>query len=256
MILLIGGAGETGVLASALVSAGFTVLVSTATDAPLSLDSHPNLSRRSGPLDRESLSGLILEKGITVFIDGSHPYASVITNHARRAAEEHHIPYFRWYRPAALHDSDEVFWAQDHADAARIAFSFGQPVLLTTGSRNLKPYSEESRRTGIPVVARVLNRPDSLEACLQAEIPPHNVIAATGPFSLEQNVTTIREFGIGVLVTKDSGSIGGVPEKIEAAKRENCRVVVVRRPDEQSSDSYSDLTQLLQAVSQLTKSLS
>ncbi|AFM28186.1 precorrin-6A reductase [Desulfomonile tiedjei] len=256
MILLIGGAGETGVLANALVSAGFFVLVSTATDAPLSLGSHPNLSRRSGPLDRESLSRLILEREITVLIDASHPYASVITNHARKVAKEHRIPYFRWYRPAALHDSDEVIWAQDHADAARIAFSFGQPVLLTTGSRNLKPYAEESRRTGTSVVVRVLDRPDSLEACLQAGIPPNNVIAATGPFSLEQNVTTIREFGIGVIVTKDSGTIGGVPEKIEAARQERCRVVVIRRPDEESSASYSDLTELLQAVNQLTKSFS
>ena len=32
-------------------------------------------------------------------------------------------------------------------------------------------------------------------------------------------------------MTKDSGKAGGVPEKLEAARKEGCRVVVVRRPE-------------------------
>jgi precorrin-6x reductase len=33
-------------------------------------------------------------------------------------------------------------------------------------------------------------------------------------------------------VTKDGGAAGGVPEKLEAARREGCEVVVVARPIE------------------------
>ena len=35
-----------------------------------------------------------------------------------------------------------------------------------------------------------------------------------------------------MLVTKDGGAAGGVPEKLEAARREGCEVVVVARPAE------------------------
>ncbi len=248
MILLIGGTGESAFLAEALLSAGFRVLVSTATDMPLGLANHPDLSRRSGELDRESLVRLINDLGIRAIVDASHPYASLIKEHARLAAGEIGIPYLRWNRPEILSDSDNIIWADDHEAAARAAFSYGQPVLLTTGSRNLGPYAKESLRTGISFVARVLDHPDSLTVCTKAGIPEKDVIAGKGPFSVEENLQVIRKFGIRVLVTKDSGAIGGVPEKLEAARRENCRVIVVKRPETESENAFDDVDELVRAV--------
>jgi precorrin-6A/cobalt-precorrin-6A reductase len=40
----------------------------------------------------------------------------------------------------------------------------------------------------------------------------------------------IRQHHIGVLVTKDSGKAGGVPDKLLAAQMEQCLVIAVRRP--------------------------
>ncbi|MBI5249774.1 MAG: precorrin-6A reductase [Desulfomonile tiedjei] len=248
MILLIGGTGESAFLAESLISAGFQVLISTATDMPLELREHPSLSRRSGELDRESLCRLVNESGIRAIIDASHPYASIIKTFAKRAADELGIPYLRWSRPPVLSDSADIVWADSHEAAATTAFSYGQPVLLTTGSRNLEPYAVQSRHTGTKLVARVLDHPDSMEACRKAGIPEGNVVAGKGPFSLEENVQAIREFGIGVLVTKDSGAIGGVPEKIEAARLQNCRVVVVRRPEAESEGAFDNVDELIIAV--------
>jgi len=56
------------------------------------------------------------------------------------------------------------------------------------------------------------------------------VVTGKGPFSVDENRSIIQCFGVRVLVTKDSGAAGGVPEKLEAARLEGCRVVVVRRP--------------------------
>ncbi len=248
MILLIAGAGESGFLADALVSGGFQVLISTATDMPLEVKEHPNLSRRCGELNPETLSALILERGIRAIVDASHPYASVVKVHARHAANELRIPYLRWQRPSVLDHGDYVLWADSHEDAARKAFSLGLPVLLTTGSRNLGPYAEQSRRTGIRLVARVLDHPDSIKACDAAGISSENVITGKGPFSVEQNVRAIKEFGTGVLVTKDSGTIGGVPEKLEAARLENCRVVVVRRPASDAADTFNNVEDLIKSL--------
>ncbi len=249
MILLIGGTGETAFLAEALLLAGFRVLVSTATDMPLGLVNHPDLSRRWGELDRERLLRLINEHGIRVIVDASHPYASLIKAHARLAADEAGIPYLRWSRPEILSDSDNIIWADDHEAAARAAFSFGQPVLLTTGSRNLGPYAKESHCTGIKLVARVLDHPDSLDACTEAGLPQKDVITGKGPFSVEENLHAIRKFGIRVLVTKDSGAIGGVPEKLEAARQDNCRVIVVKRPEYLPENAFCDVDELIRACS-------
>ena len=85
-------------------------------------------------------------------------------------------------------------------------------------------------------------------ACLQAGIPPQHILAGRGPFSVEQNRRHIRAFGIGVLVTKDSGRAGGVPEKLQAARSEHCRVVALRRPEAAGPAAFTDVGRLLRAV--------
>ena len=164
-------------------------------------------------------------------VDATHPYAEAIGPLARKVAGQLQLPYFRWLRPAALSGSSEILTAADHAEAATLAFSIGAPVLLTIGSKNLEPYIRESRKIGLPVIARVLDHPDSRAACQKLGLPPEAIITGKGPFSVDENRSTIRNFRIGVLVTKDSGEAGGVPEKLEAARMEGCRVVVVRRPE-------------------------
>jgi precorrin-6x reductase len=123
-----------------------------------------------------------------------------------------------------------VRFAADHAEAAGMAFAEGRPVLLTTGSRNLAPYAEAARRTGILLAVRVLDIPESLAACRAAGIPENRIIAGRGPFSVEENLTAIRRFGIGAIVTKESGRAGGFDAKLTAAHRGNCQVIILRRP--------------------------
>jgi precorrin-6A/cobalt-precorrin-6A reductase len=130
-----------------------------------------------------------------------------------------------------------------------MAFSFSRPVLLTTGSRNLEPYVRESRRTGLTLAIRVLPHPASANACRAAGISEEFVIAGRGPFSVEENRAAIRRFGIGVLVTKDSGLPGGVQAKVEAAREEGCRLVVVARPVQSSQDTFDSIENLIRALS-------
>lgn len=231
MILLLGGTSETATLAAGMVKAGFAVLVSTATDIPLEMDDHPQLRRRSGPLDAPDLEALIQDNAISVLVDATHPYATAISALAEATAHRLSIPYLSFVRPGMTYgNTNGIIFAADHGGAARLACAGGKPVLLTTGSRNLRTYAEEAKRTGAPLIVRVLPHPNSLAACRAAGIPAEAVIAAKGPFSVEENINAIRKFGIAVLVTKDSGAAGGAPAKIEAAKLERCKVIVVKRP--------------------------
>jgi precorrin-6A/cobalt-precorrin-6A reductase len=231
MLLLLGGTSETAPLAEALAGQGFSVLVSTATDIPLDTGNHPAVRRRTGLLDEPQLARLLLEEKIRGVVDATHPYAEAIGPLARKIAGQLQLPYFRWLRPPALSEEPEILLAADHLEAAALAFSFGAPVLLTIGSKNLEPHIRESRRTGLPVIARVLDHPDSRIACQKLGLPPEAVITGKGPFSVDENRSILKKFRIEVLVTKDSGKAGGVPEKLEAARMEGCRVVVVRRPE-------------------------
>ena len=164
-ILLLGGTSETAPLAEALAAEGFPVLVSTATDVPLNIGRHPHIRSRTGPLDEAQLTRLIEAEGVRAILDATHPYAEIIGNQARAISQKINLPYLRWLRPAALSDEIGILSAADHTEAAALAFSLGAPVLLTIGSKNLEPYVRESRRTGVPVMARVLDHPNSRAAC-------------------------------------------------------------------------------------------
>jgi len=245
MILLLGGTSETAPLATRLARAGQAVLVSTATDEPLAIGRHPRIERRCGRLDAAAMAALVRDRKIRAIVDATHPYAAAVRSTAAGVAGQLGIPYFSFVRPGSVNSHDkEIRRAPDHGTAARLAFSFGRPVLLTTGANNLAPYAGESCRTGIPLIARVLPRAESIRACLRAGIEQGYIISAKGPFSVEQNRAHIRGHGIGVLVTKDSGEAGGVPAKLEAARQEHCRIVIVERlalPQKGTRDSIEDL---------------
>ncbi len=248
MILLLGGTAETASLASGLAAAGLRVLVSTATDMPLDIGDHPNISRRSGNLDAAGMAQLVKEQHVAAIVDVAHPYAAQVRNTVQKVASELKLPYFRWLRASTLHESDSVRLEPDHRRAAKAAFSLGRPVLLTTGSRNLKPYVDEARKTNVLLIARVLSHPTSIEACRAAGLAEENIVTGRGPFSVEENLDVIRRFNIGVIVTKDSGPAGGVPEKIEAARLSGCRVVVVQRPEESGAPAFNRIEDLVDAL--------
>jgi precorrin-6A/cobalt-precorrin-6A reductase len=248
MILLLGGTSETSILAEALASAGFRVLVSTATEEPLRVGDDPKISRRWGVLDREAMKRVLVETTAKAIVDATHPYATAVRSTARAVAEDLGIPYFTWVRPPDLEDASHVTVADNHEAAARIACSYGRPVLLTTGSRNLEPYVREAGRARVRLVARVLDSESSIAACRRAGILSEDILTGRGPFTIAENLATIAAFGIGTLVTKDSGAAGGVREKVEACRRTGCRVVVVRRPAETAEASYATVQELVHAV--------
>ena len=268
MILLIGGTSETAPLAAGLAAAGYAVLVSTATDTALAVGEHPRISRRTGRLDEGGLAALGREKGIRAIVDAAHPYAVEVHATAQKAAGRLGIPCLTFRRPGGIAElrgrgpeidrpaaakqtaggkasadatgpssaagnasNDPVHFAAGHAEAAALAFADGRPVLLTTGSRNLAPYTAEASRTGIALAVRVLDTEESLAACRRAGIAAERIIAGRGPFTVEENLAAIRRFGIGVIVTKESGAAGGIDAKLTAARQAHCRAILIRRPD-------------------------
>jgi len=119
MVLLFGGTSDTAPIAEALAAAGYRVLVSTATDAPLAIGSHPAIGRRFGRLDALGMRRLIAEKSLEAIVDASHPYAVELRETAAGVARELCLPYFAFLRPSA--PLEGAISVSDHAAAARVA---------------------------------------------------------------------------------------------------------------------------------------
>ena len=248
MILLLGGTAETARLSAAIAEAGFEVLVSTASEIPLSLGNETGVSRRAGPLDVDATVSLVREWEVRAIVDATHPYSSAAHEMARRAADRAGVPCLAYVRSASIREEDGVLTASGHEEAARFAASFGAPILLTIGSRNLLPYVRAAGAARLPLFARVLPHRDLLEACRKAGLPDASVLVGRGPFTPGENRDVIRKHRIGVLVTKDGGAEGGVPAKIEAAREEGCRIVAVARPANTVPAAFHRIPDLVEAL--------
>lgn len=247
MILLLGGTAESVPISRALVDDGFEILLSMGTSMALRESFPPMVKRRSGPLDARGMASVIIENSIIAVVDATHPYADAASRNAWQAAMMTGVPYVAFERPPSITDAPDISITADHHSAARVACSFGRPVLLTIGSRHCAPYIEHARSNSITVIARVAQNPVSIGLCRDAGLGRDCILAADGPFSESENTAAIRRYGIGVLVTKDSGDAGGVPAKISAARVEGCRIVVVSRPPRPCGgfDSIPDLLRAL-----------
>lgn len=230
-VVIIGGTTEGREAARALAAAGFDVVVSTATEYGAQLAAEPETAARSGALDAEGIGRLAADA--VAIVDASHPFAREASANAREAARAAGVAYVRFEREdSAASGALAVTSAEQAAAAAVEAAGDGGTVLLTVGSRTLPAYVDVCRSAGVRCVARVLPVPESLAACAQAGLSAADVIAMQGPTSAELDEALLRHLGATVLVTKASGATGGVPEKLEAARRVGALAIVVARPED------------------------
>jgi precorrin-6x reductase len=104
---------------------------------------------------------------------------------------------------------------------------------------------------------RVLPCQESIDICKKYAIDNNHIIAERGPFTVEQNIEIIKKYSIDVLVTKDSGIAGGVPEKLEAAKACGIKVVVIRKPaiTQKTGESFCEICELIKKLSSCAKEI-
>ena len=86
---------------------------------------------------------------------------------------------------------------------------------------------------------RVLPSVDGLKTCLEAGFPAKHIICMQGPFSKELSEAMFRACSADILLTKDTGSAGGFPEKLAAAESCNMKVFVIKRPQDGKGESLA-----------------
>lgn len=231
MILILAGTLDGRQLAVDLVREGHEVLLSAVSEYGGELARDSRLTVRVGPLDQPGLVVLLKEAAIQAVVDASHPYAANASQNAMAACEAAGIPYIRYERPAVpLPAYEKLYEVYDAAGAAKTAAGLGNTVFLTTGSRALAVFKSEPLLADKRLIARVLPEPTVLQECLELGFSPRDIIAMQGPFSHELNVAMFNEFQTEVVVTKNSGQVGGSDTKISAAMALDLPLVVISRP--------------------------
>lgn len=248
-VYLIGGTTEANRAALRLAEEGFSVTVSVATSlgaAPAKAAS--GREAETGPKQAAEIAARAMELNAAAIIDCSHPFAHLATAEASSAALAAGLPYFRFCRPSLEVSGELVETVDSWQEAARCLSRRPARALLTVGTRNLEAFVA----AGIDFTARILPVADSLAACERLGIGPERIIAAHPPFSTDFNRACIRHTRAEVLVTKESGKEGGLPEKVEAAALEGIRLLVVARPADPGAihDLEQLVTDLKEAVRQ------
>lgn len=232
-VLVIGGTSDAVSGIISLLQQGYWVLHSRFSDTiPLETPDNPMFKERFGALDTDGFVELIKRECIDQIVDAAHPFAEQVHHAAECAALTCNIPYRRVVRPDLqnLDRYSRIHEVVSHEMAAEVCLQTGGTVLATIGSRNIHLYQSVLHDAGQKLFARVLDDPQSVNACLQCGIPSDRIIQGRGPFSVTDNLKHIMLSGARIVVTKDSGAQGGVYEKLEAAHQAGCLVVIIKRP--------------------------
>lgn len=219
-------------------------IVSVATDYGKKLcETSSYVKIKKGRMDALAMMDFFKENDIELVVDATHPYAKEVTKNIREAAEKLNIKYMRYVRPikdkADMEVSSRIKYFEDAATCAKALYEVNGNILLTTGSKELSVFcSDEGLRNKI--VARVLPGAESISLCEKNGLLGRQIIAMQGPFSYEMNLSTIKQFDIACMVTKQSGRIGGFEEKYLAAVDAGIDLYIIGYPDEEG-DSLEDI---------------
>lgn len=226
MIWVVAGTINSRHLIKELLDNNYPVLATTATDAGKNqLSCFNKLKILVGKLTIQEMQQLIRQYQIKMVIDATHPYAVDVSSNVIQVSQQLNINYIRFERKSEYYKNTLMF--DNYQQIVDYLKSTCGNILLTTGSNNLAEFKNlESKRLYI----RVLPVSTSIEKCKQLAIPLENIIAIKGPFSLQLNKAILKEYKIKYLVTKESGTEGGVKEKIQAARQINARVLLLKRP--------------------------
>ncbi|MFC4638201.1 precorrin-3B C(17)-methyltransferase [Deinococcus hohokamensis] len=243
------GTRDGNALALALAGAGHRVMLSVASDLGAQVaPQHPRVTVYRGPGGVEARRRAL--GGARAVVDATHPYAQTITAQLRDLTAELGVPYLRYEREEALPEDRTGLILVDSVEAAAQAALPHGRIFLATGSKDLERFVRAA--PGAEYFVRLTPQPDVLQRARKLGLPAARICAMIGPFSEAFNVAQWRDWGIGAVVTKESGEPGGFLAKQAAARALGLPLIVIRRPAPVPG-AFHDAAALVQTVQTLFK---
>jgi len=220
-VLVLGGTAEGRALAAALadpVVPPFRVISSLAgrTREPLRPAGEVRIGGFGGV---GGLVDYLRAERVDVLVDATHPFAEQISANASAASAATGLPLLVLRRPGWTEQPGDDWRRVPSLEAAAALLPhLGRRIFLTTGRQGIAAFADA---TECWFLARSVEPPTP-------PMPLHlEVLLDRGPFTVEGELRLLRDHGIDVLVSKDSG---GADAKLVAARRRDIPVVLIDRP--------------------------
>lgn len=233
MIFVVAGTQDGRELVKLLLDKGYDVAASVVSRYGGELLAHACGQKcliNDKPLDEEGLKNYLQVHHIRLLVDASHPYAANVSRNAMAVCKALAIPYIRYERDLSKLDYAGITVVHSYEEAAEAAAGLGRKIFLTTGSRNLEKFVHSPALKDCELTARVLPTADVIALCEELGLDAGHIVALQGPFSRELNVELFRKYGAEVIITKNSGAVGGTDTKFAAAAELNLPIVLIDRP--------------------------
>ena len=244
-LLIFGGTSEGRKLAFLACELGLSCLITVATPYGEELmEEERGLQILQKRLNTQEMVELMERVRPALIIDATHPYALEVSASIREACRLSQRTLIR-----VLRESEELADAREFDTVEQLCAALNENdelVFSTLGVKEAAALSQV-RDYGKRIWLRVLPFKDSLEACLDAGFPAKHLICMQGPFGEDLNVAMFQHTGAKILLTKDSGSAGGFPEKIAAARRCGMKIYIWKRPLQEEGLSLEQIERLLEA---------
>ncbi|MGL5647370.1 MAG: cobalt-precorrin-6A reductase [Clostridium sp.] len=197
------------------------------------------------PLDLEGFKAAIKKNDIKIFVDGTHPYASEASKTIIKACKEMNITYVRYERKSFFDEFNHknIIRIDSYKELKDAVKDIDGTILNTTGSNNALVIHNLNLKNRI--IHRVLPMWQVLKKLTDGGIDIGDIIAIKGPFSIELNRGTIKEYNIKAIITKDSGFEGSVDSKVNAILETDGKIILINKPRIEYTNVFSEIAEVV-----------
>ncbi|KPF69211.1 cobalt-precorrin-6X reductase [Bosea sp. AAP35] len=185
----------------------------------------------------EGLRQYLRDENIIAVIDATHPFAAIMPFNAEHACKAEGVPMLAIRRePWHAEAGDRWQNVPDMEAAAEALGPEPRRVFLTIGRLDLPVFADAPQHHYLVRAIEPIG--DRLP------VPHVEVIQQRGPFRVEDEEALMRERGIEVLVSKNSGG-DATAAKLVAARRLGLPVIMVERPPKPDVETVAHVHQVL-----------
>lgn len=236
-LLLLGGTAEALAIARVLPNRNIYSLAGVGGPAPADLSCQVRVGGFGGA---EGLATFLQEHSITLVIDGTHPYAATISQHAVDAARKAGLPCWALTRP---------LWQPAPGDRWHHVKP-EWPMVLGAIREFRRPFFTLGRQP-LQHIHQILPHQFWYVRCLHAQpnTAQVTILPARGPFTLASERNVFQQYDFDVLVCKNSGSNATEP-KLAIARERRLPVLMLDRPQLPEADrtfcAFADVVNALE----------
>jgi precorrin-6A/cobalt-precorrin-6A reductase len=221
-VLILGGTTEARLLGERLARRGghdVTLSLAGRTTSPVP---HAVPIRAGGFGGADGLADHIAKERVDALIDATHPYATIISENASRAARQAGVPFVVLRRaPWKAVVGDRWVEVDDTRAAVQALGETSRRIFVTLGRNDLAPFA------GAPQHFYLVRSVDPVDPPLP--LPRVSYVTERGPFSEAHDHVLMTEHKIDVVIAKNSGGSAAYG-KIAAARAIGVEVIIIRRP--------------------------